>query len=351
MAAFCADRLKPLDIARAATYHKPKGTPMDKKYFYLDADRTAPKGPCTIDELSAMMMAGLLTPATEVAAEGDAEWQPLCQLLMEHKPGGGAPPVPGAVAPVAMPPVPTPHMDPGACPDCGTPLETQDGMLPPRCPACGRILRPENDTLWANAMMALKQYATLSGRATRKEFWSFALYQFVLLFGLVILFTASLAWMLILKSEGMDATLQAVLCCVILAVIVLVALALTIPGWCLTVRRLHDMGQSGYWALANIILSVLCSVLAGVAIAWGLAGAFAAAPADQDAVGCMQSVVRCLQDMESQKTIGAAGALGIVSSLCEILSNILGIAIFVMMFLDSVRGPNKYGPSRKYPRG
>lgn len=346
MAAFCADRLKPLDIARAATYHRPKDTPMDKKYFYLDDDRTAPKGPCTIDELSAMMMAGTLTPATEVAAEGDAEWRPLCQLLLEHKPGGGAPPVPGAAA---MPPAP--QMGPGACPDCGTPLETQDDMLPPRCPACGRILRPENDTLWANAMMALKQYATLSGRATRKEYWSFVLYQFLLLFGLCMLFVAFLVWTVILKSEGMDAIPQAVACCVILGIIALAALALAIPCWCLTVRRLHDMGQSGYWALANIILSVLCSVLAGITIARGLEGAFAAAPADQDAVGCMQTVVCCMRDMESQENIIAAGAFGIVRSLCELLSNILGIVIFVMMFLDSVRGPNKYGPSRKYPRG
>ena len=44
-------------------------------------------------------------------------------------------------------------------------------------------------------------------------------------------------------------------------------------------------------------------------------------------------------------------SLMILSALSNILSTLAGLAALVIGLIDSKRGPNKYGPSIKYPRG
>jgi len=87
----------------------------------------------------------------------------------------------------------------------------------------------------------LKQYADFSGRARRKEFWMFALFNFLIALALALIMgfgTAS-------KSSGL-ATIGIIL-------YVGYALSIIIPSLAVCVRRLHDVGRSGWWYFINFV--------------------------------------------------------------------------------------------------
>lgn len=79
----------------------------------------------------------------------------------------------------------------------------------------------------------LKKYAVFSGRARRKEFWMFALFNFIIGFVLGII-----DGVLGLTMEGGLGILG-----------LLYSLAVLIPGIAVTIRRLHDTDRSGAWLL------------------------------------------------------------------------------------------------------
>lgn len=78
----------------------------------------------------------------------------------------------------------------------------------------------------------LKQYADFSGRARRKEYWMFALFNLII--AVVLGFIEGLL--------GMTAVLGT-----------LYALAVLIPSIAVSVRRLHDTDRSGWWVLISLI--------------------------------------------------------------------------------------------------
>lgn len=65
------------------------------------------------------------------------------------------------------------------------------------------------------------EYVKHVGRATRKQYWMFALTAFVI--------------------------------CIIPVVGWIAALFLIVPGICLGIRRLHDTGRSGWWTLVGLV--------------------------------------------------------------------------------------------------
>lgn len=83
---------------------------------------------------------------------------------------------------------------------------------------------------------AWRKYAVFSGRARRKEYWSFELCTAMMVFGFLLI-DASLGTM---ASRGP-----------LLTEIYLVAAAC--PGFTGLVRRLHDTGRSGWWLLIVLI--------------------------------------------------------------------------------------------------
>jgi len=85
----------------------------------------------------------------------------------------------------------------------------------------------------------LKKYAVFSGRARRKEYWMFVLFNFI--FGLV----ASLI------DLGIGLLTFAVFGLGLLSI--LYALAVFVPGLAVSVRRLHDVGKSGWYLLIVLI--------------------------------------------------------------------------------------------------
>ncbi|MEW2070889.1 DUF805 domain-containing protein [Streptomyces sp. NPDC007346] len=78
----------------------------------------------------------------------------------------------------------------------------------------------------------LKNYAGFSGRARRKEYWMFALVNFVIAIVLSIIGAAI----------GTDILYYVYL------------LAVLIPSLAVGVRRLHDTGRSGWWLLIALTL-------------------------------------------------------------------------------------------------
>ena len=84
----------------------------------------------------------------------------------------------------------------------------------------------------------LKKYAVFSGRARRKEYWMFVLFN--LIFYCVLFFIEKIAGITPISNYYS-----------ILATIY--SLAVLIPSLAVTVRRLHDTNRSGLWLLNALV--------------------------------------------------------------------------------------------------
>jgi uncharacterized membrane protein YhaH (DUF805 family) len=87
-------------------------------------------------------------------------------------------------------------------------------------------------------LQALKKYAVFTGRARRKEYWFFVLFNIIISAALAIVdyFTGTYS-----ATYGMG-----LLGC-------LYTLGVLIPAIAVSVRRLHDTGRSGWWLLLALI--------------------------------------------------------------------------------------------------
>ena len=93
-----------------------------------------------------------------------------------------------------------------------------------------------------NMITALKKYAQFSGRARRKEYWMFFLFNFLINFVFNIL------------SSVVSDSFEAYIVVSILSWIV--SLGLLVPNISVAVRRLHDTGRSGWnylWCLLPLV--------------------------------------------------------------------------------------------------
>jgi uncharacterized membrane protein YhaH (DUF805 family) len=86
-------------------------------------------------------------------------------------------------------------------------------------------------------LAVLRKYATFDGRARRREYWVFTLINTLVIFGLAFVNTRLFG-----QSEYGFGLLNGVY-----------ALAVFLPSFAVTVRRLHDTGRSGWWLLIGII--------------------------------------------------------------------------------------------------
>jgi uncharacterized membrane protein YhaH (DUF805 family) len=84
----------------------------------------------------------------------------------------------------------------------------------------------------------LKKYAVFNGRARRKEYWMFFLFNIIISIVLGII-------------DGMTGTSSVPGALGLLGGLYL--LALLIPGIAVAVRRLHDTGRSGWWLLISFV--------------------------------------------------------------------------------------------------
>ena len=82
----------------------------------------------------------------------------------------------------------------------------------------------------------LKKYAVFQGRARRKEYWYFSLFN--------LIFILLLTWIDALSNSNPNDVGPLPL---------IYLLAMLIPSLAVTVRRLHDINKSGWWVLLYFI--------------------------------------------------------------------------------------------------
>ena len=136
-----------------------------------------------------------------------------------------------------------------------------------------------------------RKYFVFSGRARLSEYWWFAL------------FAGIIAMPVAFFSVAMVLTMNIYM---VLFPWVIFFFAVGIPALAATVRRLHDMGQSGIW----------------VYLSYGL-----------------QIMVLLLGPAESSDAIDNIPAI-----IGNLFGGILSIAVFVMTLIPSQQKENKYGP-------
>jgi len=89
-------------------------------------------------------------------------------------------------------------------------------------------------------LKVLKEYATFTGRARRKEYWMFFLFNMIISYGLTLL------------SMALEIPFLAIIANIY-------GLAVLVPGIAVGVRRMHDAGKSGWFLLIpfyNLYLAV-----------------------------------------------------------------------------------------------
>lgn len=80
-------------------------------------------------------------------------------------------------------------------------------------------------------LTALKKYAVFGGRARRKEYWLFLLFNVII--AMVIVFIEGITGISLLS--------------------ILYLLAVFLPGLAVGVRRLHDTNRSGWWLFLSLL--------------------------------------------------------------------------------------------------
>ncbi len=104
----------------------------------------------------------------------------------------------------------------------------------------------------------LRKYAEFDGRARRREYWGFSIVNFV-----VILLLGVPDAILGLATPGGGLGLLTAI----------YVLAVALPWLAVTVRRLHDLGRSGWWVLIGVVPYLGALVLLVFALLDGHAGA------------------------------------------------------------------------------
>lgn len=119
----------------------------------------------------------------------------------------------------------------------------RDGPLGPA------VYAPEPDLgLWGYFVRCITNlYIEGHGRARRKEYWSFALFHFLIL----MLAFMPIIGLAVLDAEAgydMEAWGVAWIC-----IVALVYFALIVPYVCVTIRRFHDVGLTGWLILIGLV--------------------------------------------------------------------------------------------------
>lgn len=263
--------------------------PAGEGYYYLDDQRTS-HGPYTLSALQQMLADHLLQPYTLVSYKGATQWWTLEQI-------------------------------------CHGTSASFTGYTTIPAPTNAAQYSDSLGLIGVFKHVLFHKYFTIKGRATRREFWMFLLGYYLLMFLLAII-------------EGL-LTQQANLTN-------LLSLFFIIPFITLFVRRLHDIGLSGWWYVLMLLaclpfLGIFIYIMVDFYQKLVATGALAAGISQNEEIEIIQTIV---QGYVSDSTTKPLIIWTLLSLLLAILSN---VASFICCLVDSQRGTNKYGPSYKYP--
>ena len=162
-------------------------------------------------------------------------------------------------------------------------------------------------------LYCLKHYADFSGRASRSEFWYFRLFNVLTFIGIYLIIMA------IKRVIGIDLGFLRVV----------YPIALLIPNFAVTARRLHDTNRSGWWQLLTIITGLIMSGLV-ITLVYLL---------------CIYAIwgedMRGFSIFREEKLLSV---LLFISIICHIAAEIL---LLVWYCRDSQQGVNRFGPNPK----
>ena len=154
-----------------------------------------------------------------------------------------------------------------------------------------------HQNVWDYYVGCLKKYAVFRGRASRAEYWSFFLMNFLI--GL-ILGVLTVIW----ESSALS---------------VLYSLAVLIPGLAVCSRRFHDVQISATWFFVPYAILLFLLVVLGVLTGIGLG----------------------LSDPSDAFYIMLGGLWILVS----VFAVVFGVACLIVTLLPGTAGPNRYGPA------
>ncbi len=162
-------------------------------------------------------------------------------------------------------------------------------------------------------LYCLQHYADFSDRASRSEFWYFRLFNVLTFIGIYLIIIA------IKIVTGIELGF----------LIFAYPIALFIPNFAVTARRLHDTNRSGWWQLLTIITGL---------IMYGFVMTFAY-------LLCLYAIwgedMRGFSIFMEEKLLSV---LLFVSIICHIAAEIL---LLVWYCRDSQQGVNRFGPNPK----
>ena len=162
-------------------------------------------------------------------------------------------------------------------------------------------------------LYCLQHYADFNGRARRSEFWYFRLFNVLAFIGIYLIIVT------IKIVIGID-----------LGFLILASpIALFIPNFAVTARRLHDTNRSGWWQLLTIITGLIIS---GLVITFVYLLFFCAIWGED---------MRGFSIFMEKKPLSV---LLFVSIICHIAAKIL---LLVWYCRDSQQGVNRFGPNPK----
>ena len=180
----------------------------------------------------------------------------------------------------------------------------------------------ENLSLWGYFVRCItKKYSDFSGRARRKEWWSYILFQLLIFIVPVVLFVATTVGEMMSDPDTIQYMSQnpddeeyiysLMSGNVYFWAMMIVELLLLVPWLAVTCRRFHDVGISSglFWVVGG--LTILNNVIA-------------------------------LLFMIEPGVIPHA-----VTSISSILSSLTGLVVLVIAFIPGKVGPNVYGPDPK----
>ena len=180
----------------------------------------------------------------------------------------------------------------------------------------------ENLSVWGYFVRCItKKYSDFSGRARRKEWWSYILFQLLIFIVPVVLFVATTVGEMMSDPDTIQYMSQnpddeeyiysLMSGNVYFWAMMIVGLLLLVPWLAVTCRRFHDVGISSglFWVVGG--LTILINVIGLLAL------------------------------------IEPGVIPHAVTSISSILSSLTGLVVLVIAFIPGKVGPNAYGPDPK----
>lgn len=284
------------------------------KYYYLNSEKKT-QGPYSAQEMQELRAGGIINDDTLAAVAGDSKWKPLSEILITGE---------------SVEKCSTWNNEPAKCPYCGHEFGGED--VPSVCPECQRTIKVSEMGLWACFIYAIRNSFNYKGRATRKEFWGFYLFNYI--FGLILsqitsLFITEQTTLFntrVEEAENVELVYQILWAymtdpAVLMTIVVsqLYALFMLFPFLAVSVRRLHDVGRSAFAVFLGVALNLALIASAGYLFA------------------------SLMENPEIENFVNRVICLGVSCALFLIVS----LYLFVLTLVPGKPGPNKYGPASR----